>query len=235
VICAAAVLALAGCDQQHPQRETPAKPKPAYTGLAELPEHLEADGTTITVGDPKASVTVRLYEDPRCPVCEKFETTGGGPALQEANLRREAKTEYTLASFLDDGLGGAGSKKAVNALRAALEEGKFAEYHAVLYANQPEESNDGFTDDFLLELATKVDGLRGPTFDKAVRSMKYRDFVATSETAYELAHVPGTPTVDINNVRIPSESNAVLFDRAAFARLLREIHEAPWQWDGTQF
>jgi hypothetical protein len=78
-----------------------------------LPEALGSDGTTITVGDPDAETRVQLYEDPRCPVCEEFETTGGGPRLQEAMLDHRVRTEYTLASFLDDRLGGSGSKKAV--------------------------------------------------------------------------------------------------------------------------
>lgn len=101
--------------------------------------------------------------------------------MRKATLARDAVTEYTLGSFLDDRVGGSGSKKAVNALRAALEAGKFAEYHEVLYAHQPEEAVDGFTDAYLLELAGQVDGLRGPAFDSAVKSMKYRAFVTASE------------------------------------------------------
>lgn len=77
-------------------------------------------------------------------------------------LDRRTRTEYTMASFLDDRLGGGGSKKAVNALRAALGEGKFVEYHEVLYANQPEESVDGYTTTALLDLAGEVEGLRDP-------------------------------------------------------------------------
>ncbi|MBL1086475.1 thioredoxin domain-containing protein [Streptomyces actinomycinicus] len=208
----------------------------AYAGLADAPERLGNDGTTIMVGDPAAPVTVHLYEDPRCPVCEEFESTGGGPELRAATLRREAKAQYTLASFLDGRLGGAGSVKAVNALRAALDEGKFAEYHEVLYANQPEESVDGFTDARLLELAKRVPGLRGHAFDSAVRTMKYRSFVALSEEAYEDAggaqnpRGPGTPTAEINDVRIPAQYNGVLFDRKTFGGLLTEIRKDPETW-----
>lgn len=126
-------------------RQRAAEAKPGFESVEKLPEKLGKDGTTILVGDPDAKMTVHLYEDPRCPVCEEFETTGGSPKLREAMLDRRAITEYTLASFLDDRVGGSGSKKAVNALRAALEEGKFVEYHEVLYANQPEESVDGYT------------------------------------------------------------------------------------------
>ncbi|WP_442814158.1 DsbA family protein [Streptomyces sp. NBC_00151] len=229
----ATVLMLTGCGHRW------AENKPAFESAEKLPEKLAKDGTTILVGDPDAKVTVHLYEDPRCPVCEEFETTGGSPRLREATLDRRTITEYTLASFLDDRLGGSGSKKAVNALRAALEEGKFVEYHEVLYANQPEESVDGYTDARLLELAGQVEGLRGPKFNAAVKSMKYRSFVTASEKAYERAggakdpKGPGTPTAVINDRQIPADYNGVLFDGDVFAELLQEIHARPWEWEQT--
>ncbi|WP_245873265.1 DsbA family protein [Streptomyces phaeoluteigriseus] len=225
---------MAGCGQRQAQYG------PDFTSAEELPEKLSTNGTTITVGDPDAPVTVHLYEDPRCPYCEEFETTGGGPQLREAMLDRWARVEYTLASFLDDRVGGTGPKKAVNALRAALEEGKFVEYHEVLYANQPDESVDGYTDAYLLELAGQVEGLRGSEFDAAVRSMKYRSFVTSSQKAYEKAggtqepEGPGTPTAVINSKRIPSEYNALLQESDAFAELLQEIHDEPGEWQDTK-
>ncbi|WP_430382420.1 thioredoxin domain-containing protein [Streptomyces sp. P10-4] len=212
-----------------------------YAGPEDLPERLAADGTTIVVGDPDAPVAVRLYEDPRCPVCEEFEVRGGAPELRRAAVRREARIEYVLASFLDDRVGGSGSKKAVNALRAALDAGKFAEYHDVLYAHQPEVSVDGFTDAYLLKLAGRVEGLRGPAFDSAVKTMKYRSFVTAAEKAYERAGGaeepggPGTPTADINGVRIPAEYNGVLFDPEVFGTLLTRIRKDPEGWKESAF
>ncbi|MEU6442287.1 thioredoxin domain-containing protein [Streptomyces sp. NPDC047046] len=159
-----------------------------------VPEKLDADGTTIHVGRKLAMGTMHVYEDPRCPVCKEFEDSDGARVLRESTERGYVSTDYTLASFLDDGLGGGGSKRAVNALRAALEEGHFAEYHDVLYAHQPEESVDGYTTARLLALASKVEGLRGPAFDKAVRTMRYADFVAESEAAVEKDRIQGTPS-----------------------------------------
>lgn len=223
---------VAGCGQRY------GDPEP-YDTLAQVPEKLAVSGTTITVGDPTAEVTVHMYEDMRCPFCEKFETVGAGPELQAAVLRREVKTEYTLASFLDDRLGGSGSKKAANALRAALDVGRFAEYHDVLYANQPEEEDDGFTDARLLQLAEKVDGLRTPAFESAVKTMKYRSFVTASEDAYERVGTaeerskgqgPGTPTAVIDDVKVPAEISGVLYDPKLFAELLQLVQDRPGEW-----
>jgi protein-disulfide isomerase len=135
--------------------------------LVGLPSRLEADGTTITVGDPSARNTVHVYEDPRCPICRQFEATNG-PTLALLAKSGKAKVQYTLASFLDGNLGGGGSRRAANALRAAVAAGKFPLYHAVLYDNQPPESQDGFTSARLLQLAAQVPGLSGAAFTKAV-------------------------------------------------------------------
>ncbi len=172
-----------------------------------LTETLDADGTTIHVGRKLAAGTMHVYEDPRCPVCKEFEDSGGARVLRENTENGFVRTDYTLASFLDDRLGGGGSKRAVNALRAALEEGHFAAYHDVLYAHQPEESVDGFTTERLLALASKVKGLRGPAFDKAVRTMRYADFVAASEAAYERDGIQGTPSFFLDDTLIASGTN----------------------------
>ncbi|MET9438069.1 thioredoxin domain-containing protein [Streptomyces sp. NPDC006551] len=204
----------------------------AYTGVEELPEELASDGTTIVVGDPAAATTVRLYEDPRCPVVEEFEATGA-PALREMTLRREAKTEYTLASFRDDRVGGDGSKRAVNALRAALDAGKFTEYHAVLFENMAEnELAGGYTTASLPELAGHVERLRSETFDSAVATMKYKDFVTASQKTYEAAggddpRGPGTPTVAINGAQITGGLYDWLFEKESFDQLLDSAHDEP--------
>ncbi|WP_351234293.1 thioredoxin domain-containing protein [Streptomyces sp. NPDC002133] len=223
---------MTGCGQAG-QVEVPGAA--AYAGIEELPEKLSENGTTIIVGDPKAPMTVHLYEDPRCPVVEEFEAYGGASVLRELTELGRVKTEYTFASFRDDRMGGGGSKRAVNALRAALEAGKFAEYHDVLFQHQPEAEVDGYTTEYLLELAGKVDGLRSPAFDTAVKTMKYRAFVTQSEETYENADGPdplgpGTPTAVINGRQVPETLYWVLFDRQEFTRLLVEIEHDPGQW-----
>ncbi|MCK8678110.1 DsbA family protein [Streptomyces lichenis] len=225
-----ALLVVAGCAPRAQDAGAPL-PRP-YAGFEELPEKLAADGTTIMVGDPAAAMTVRLYEDPRCPVVDEFEKTGA-LALRETMLRREARTEYTFASFRDERMGGDGSQRAVNALRAALDEGKFTEYHAVVFANMDKsEQAGGYTTASLLELANQVAGLRGESFDSAVTTMKYRDFVTASEKAYEAAdgedpRGPGTPTVVINGRRVTEDQSSSLFDQEWFDHLLASAGDRP--------
>ncbi len=201
------LLATAGCGT----RGAPPSGEPEYADIGAVPEKLAADGTTIVVGSSSAPVTLSLYEEPRCPACREFEVNGAGPDLRDMLVERKVRIEYTMASFLDrDGSGG--SKRAVNALRAALEKDLFLEYHKILYSSLGPGTTGHVTPDTLLSLATLVEGLRGKKFDAAVAGMTYEDFVADSQRAYDADGVDGTPTMLINGGRIAPAHGGVLFE-----------------------
>ncbi|MFG2298560.1 DsbA family protein [Streptomyces sp. NPDC048603] len=209
----------------------------SYGSAEQLPERMAPDGTTIVVGNPAARSTVQVYEDPRCPVVEEYEQTGGAE-LQELLLEGEIKAQYTFASFKDNRLGGDGSKQAVNALRAALEKGKFVEYHRVLFENQAAvESSGGFTPERLLKLAEEVPGLRDDAFDLAVRTMKYRSYVTASQQAYQQTGDdpigPGTPTIIVNSHTIDGGLYGANFEADLFRLLVTDLHEKPWTWNAA--
>ncbi|MFF9097122.1 DsbA family protein [Streptomyces sp. NPDC014776] len=201
-------------------KQAQAAPERTYATDADLPESLAPDGTTVRVGSPSAKTVVHVYEDMRCPVCEQFETQGGGEALREMVRSGQVRAEYTLASFLDGKLGGQGSKKAANALRAALDAGRFVELHDALFAHQPEESVDGYTDAFLLQTASRVPGLRGPEFDAAVKGMKYASFVTASEKAFGTSGATGTPTLKVNGRIVPQNLAGGLFDKSTLPMVI---------------
>ncbi len=192
---------------------------------AELPgarESVAADGTTIVLGDPAAPLAVRLYEDVSCPACAEFETEGTAPYLKRAARSGALQLQFTLGSFL-----GPGSKFAANALRAAVDQGRFAEYHELLYRHQAAvRKSGGFTRDRLLGLAIKIEGLRGPEFDAAVLDTKYRDFVEAADAAMSTSPAEGTPTMAINGTVVPSGSRAYYTDRSSLSRHLKKVARA---------
>ncbi|WP_354643650.1 DsbA family protein [Kitasatospora camelliae] len=159
------------------------------------------DGTVVVYGRPDAPHTLKVYEDFRCPVCERFETSTG-KAVQQLADDGTYKIEYHLAAFLDTNLGGQGSHTALAAMGAALNEGtdKFKQFHDVLYANQPEERVDGFGDvNRILELAAQVPGLRTEGFTKAVTEGTYRPWADKVAKAFNASGVRGTPTVTLDD------------------------------------
>lgn len=185
--------------------------------LETLPAALAADGTTIVVGKSTAPTSISVYEDPRCPYCMKFERTVG-PLLAQRVMQGTVKIRYTLASFLDYRLGGTGSANAAAAARAALDAGQFPLYHAILYANQPVETEDGFTNERLLDLASALRGPRIPALNEAIKSHRYRDWARKSQEAFTAAGMRTTPTVLINDHKVTPD--AVKYDSAAFTARL---------------
>ncbi|MER6298998.1 thioredoxin domain-containing protein [Kitasatospora sp. NPDC001539] len=158
------------------------------------------DGTVITYGKADAPHTMEVYEDFRCPVCKHFEAANGQSVMQLTE-DGQIKVEYHLAAFLDKNLGGKGSRTALAAAGAALNEGvdKFKAFHDVLYANQPDEREDGFGDvNHLLDLAGQVPGLKTDAFVKAVTDRTYAPWAAKVADAFNNSGVTGTPTVKVD-------------------------------------
>ncbi|MFF2079975.1 DsbA family protein [Kitasatospora sp. NPDC058162] len=162
------------------------------------------DGTVITYGKADAPHTMEVYEDFRCPVCKHFEAANG-QTVKELTQDGQIKVEFHLAAFLDKNLGGKGSRTALAAAGAALNEGvdKFKAFHDVLYANQPDEREDGFGDvNHLLDLAGQVPGLKTDAFVKAVTDKTYAPWAAKVAEAFNNSQVTGTPTVKVDGKTI---------------------------------
>ncbi|MFI9328513.1 DsbA family protein [Kitasatospora sp. NPDC052868] len=158
------------------------------------------DGTLVVYGKADAAHTLQVFEDFRCPVCKNFEASNG-ESVRKLAEDGTVKVEYHLAAFLDKNLGGRGSRTALAAVGAALNEGvdKFKQYHDVLYANQPDEREDDFGDvNHLLELADKVPGLKSDAFVKAVTERTYAPWAAKVADAFNDSGVTGTPTVKLD-------------------------------------
>ncbi|MFC1410172.1 thioredoxin domain-containing protein [Streptacidiphilus sp. N1-12] len=161
-------------------------------------------GTVIVYGKADAANTLDVYEDFRCPVCDRLERADGATIQQLAD-NGTYKIQYHMGTFLDDNLGGSGSVAALAAAGAALNESpaKYEQFRTVLYANQPDEQNDAFASaDHLLELAAKVPGLRSAAFDQAVRNGTYKPWAQRVGAAFAGSGVTGTPTVLLNGTTL---------------------------------
>ncbi|WP_328671493.1 thioredoxin domain-containing protein [Streptomyces sp. NBC_00328] len=164
-----------------------------------VPAHTTGDdGTLITYGKASAPLTVSVYEDLRCPYCASFERELGATLTSLADSGK-VKVEFHMATFLDKRLDGKGSRTALAALGAALNESPalFKQFHTALYDAQPrEETTDTFGSTAeLLKIAGKVPGLRTHAFNKAVKEGTYLTWAdKVGETFYD-SDVTGTPTV----------------------------------------
>ncbi|MET7474554.1 thioredoxin domain-containing protein [Streptomyces sp. NPDC005648] len=160
------------------------------------------DSLAIPVGKDGARTTLTVWEDFRCPACQAFETTYR-PTIHELTDSGRLRVEYHLVRLIDGNLGGTGSLRAGNAAACAQDAGKFRDYHDVLYENQPEETNDAFSDNSkLIELAGKVSGLDTATFRTCVNDGTHDSWVDKSNAAFKAGGFTGTPTVLLNGRNI---------------------------------
>ncbi|MFD5438235.1 DsbA family protein [Kitasatospora sp. NPDC127067] len=183
------------------------------------------DGTVITYGKADAPHTLDVYEDFRCPFCEQLETTTG-TAIQQLADDGTYKVQYHLATFLDNNLGGKGSRTALAAAGAALNEGvdKFKAFHDVLYANQPDERSDAFGDvNHVLDLAGQVPGLKTDAFVKAVQDGTYAPWAAKVNEEFNKSDVTGTPTVKLDGRKLDVLSNGKAVSPEHFTAMVKQV------------
>ncbi|MFJ5259140.1 thioredoxin domain-containing protein [Streptomyces sp. NPDC088387] len=167
------------------------------------------DGTTVVIGKSTAKKTLKIYEDPRCPVCASFEQTVGSTVDKDV-ADGKFKIQYIGGTFLDgDSLGdgdigsrGEGSKNAMSAMGAALNVSTdaFLQYKTALYSAKwhPEETDDKFKDDsYLIEVADTVPALKGNAkFQNAVNNGTYDAWALAMSKTFDTNkdEVTGTPS-----------------------------------------
>ncbi|TVL90998.1 thioredoxin domain-containing protein [Streptomyces sp. SAJ15] len=160
------------------------------------------DDLVIQTGRASAPATLTIYEDFRCPACKQFEDAYRD-TIHQLQDDVKLKTDYHLVTIIDGNLGGSGSLNAANAAACAQDAGKFTAYHDVLYANQPEESDDAFADKkHLIELAGKVDGLDTPAFRDCVNKGTHDSWVKASGRDFAASGFGSTPTVLLDGENI---------------------------------
>lgn len=163
------------------------------------------DGTAFAVGN--GPVTVDIYEDFMCPVCNQFEQQTG-PAIAQMVTDKKVTVRYHPVSILDRVSNGTQySTRAAGAAAAAAVDGKFLEYHNVLFENQPAEGTDGLSNDKLIELGRGV-GL-GDTFASAVSDGTYKPWATKVTETFASRGYNGTPTIVVNGKVVEGPGNTL--------------------------
>lgn len=177
----------------------------ASSGPLTIPAHASGtDGTVIVYGKADAPDTLDVYEDFRCPICGMLEHADGSTIVGLAD-NGTYKIQYHMGTFLDKTFGGNGSANALAAAGAALNESpeKFQQFRQVLFANQPKEQDDAFSDvNHLLALAGQVPGLTTPDFVREVKDGTYKAWANKVRDAFNASGVAGTPTLKLNGSKL---------------------------------
>ncbi|HNB52426.1 MAG TPA: DsbA family protein [Anaerolineales bacterium] len=150
------------------------------------------------MGNPDAPVVVEVFEDYQCPVCGDF-TKNVEPQIIE-NYVKTGKVLfiYRFYPFIDDRVATKESDQAANASMCASEQGRFWDYHDILYANQNGENAGAFNNRRLQAFAENL-GLNMDDFNNCFEESKYWDEIRQDLALGQTRTVQGTPTVFVNN------------------------------------
>ncbi|MFP1603197.1 DsbA family protein [Microbacterium sp. 2216-1] len=174
-------------------------------GAAPTGDIINAESGAITFGE--GDDVVATYLDFMCPACNAFEQSYG-QSLQSAAANDDITLEIYPVAILDHLSQGTNySSRAAGAMYCVADAApdKALDYMNALFANQPQESGPGLTDEQLAQIAEQVGA------DAAVSCIAdgtYEKFGAAQAKKHD---VRGTPTVDINGTRLDhSEINTEL-------------------------
>ena len=112
------------------------------------------------------------------------------------------------------------SMNAALAARAAQEQGRFWEYHDVLYENQRSVNSGVFSDEAFVGLAEEV-GLDTEQFEAALTSGRYESVVQSDLREAQNAGIQGTPSFTINGQRLVGPQPLEAFEQLIEAELTK--------------
>jgi protein-disulfide isomerase len=142
----------------------------------------------ITLGDPRAPVTMVEFADLQCPYCRQY-TENVMPTLVAEYVRsRKVKMIFRNVTIIDQD-----SHLAAEMAAAAGLQNKLWQYIEIFYANQGEEHSGYITDAFLEKIGNAV---RGLDVDRALADRKLTKIqtqLQQAQTDMQLNGITGTP------------------------------------------
>jgi protein-disulfide isomerase len=159
----------------------------------------QADG--LILGYTNAPAKIEVFEDFQCPACKQFTENIEPQVLSELVETGKAYYVFHNYAFLDRNSTTKESRDAANASLCANEQGKFWEYHDVLFANWNGENEGNFNPSRLISFAEAI-GLNEDDFTACVNEGRHADEVQASFELGATMGVTGTPTVFVNGEQI---------------------------------
>jgi protein-disulfide isomerase len=151
-----------------------------------IPSSLMANGSPI-LGDPNAPITLIEFGDYQCHFCNvHFHNT------EHSLLENYIETGKVKMIFKDFTIIGPDSVKAANGAHCANDQGKFWQYHDILYNNWTGENNGWASSDNLLRFAQELELDIEQWSDCMIESRHSQIISESSKDARDLG-ITGTP------------------------------------------
>jgi len=185
---------------------------PSTTSLPSI--NLTISPLNPVLGSKGATVTIFEFGDFQCPSCGYWFKTQEKQVVK--NLIDTGKAKFV---WIDFDFYGPDSTSASEAAYAAGEQGKFWEFHDLLYSNQGSANEGWASRENLLGFAQQL-GLNMTKFSQDFNSDKYRQFIKSNFDLGGKLGVEGTPTFFVvgpngKSIKIVGSQPHEVFERAA--------------------
>lgn len=158
-----------------------------------------------SIGDPSAPVKMDVWEDFQCSACMYYSQNTAPLVIQ--NYVETGKVYYVFHFFpaiSSYAPGNTESEHSANAAMCAADQGKFWDYHDILFANWIGENVGGYNDNRLVAFAGSI-GLNMTDFNKCFDSDKHGDFISQDASAGQDLGIHGTPAIYVNGQVVQSD------------------------------
>ncbi len=169
---------------------------------------VSTDGAPVR-GAAEAPVTIVEFSDYHCPFCKRAQAT-----IKQLLERYPGKIRHVYRDFPVDGLHPQ-ARRAAEGARCAHEQGKFWDYHDVLFASTPEAAPSD------LRKYAELLALDVPAFEKCVSAGTHREAVQRDIDEGRRLGVSGTPAFFINGRPLTGAQPVETFARVIEEELAR--------------
>ncbi len=156
-----------------------------------------ADGNGL--GDPDAPVRIEEFSDFQCPACAQFHDLTLEQIIDTYVSTGQVYFVYRNLPILDRS-GSTESHDAANAALCAAEQGRFWEYHDMLFANRIGEGAGSFTTARLEAMGEKI-GL-DPSFNECIANIDFAEDVILDRNAALEAGFNSTPSFLVDDQQL---------------------------------
>lgn len=168
-------------------------PVPTPGNIAAPPSQPHPEANANTMGDPKAPVKIVEYADYQCPFCLRYWQETEPLIIKTYIATGKVFYEYrSVGAFI-----GPESASAAEAAYCAGDQGKFWEYHDILFSNWTGENAGDFTADKLNQYAAAA-GLDTNKFNDCLRKGLHKGQVQQDVASAKADGIQATPSFIIN-------------------------------------
>ena len=144
----------------------------------------------LTLGNPKAPVTMVEYIDLQCPFCQQFETQVMPNIITNYVRTGKVKVEARIVDFI-----GSDSSRGRNAMIAAATQNRAFNFSEILYYNQGTENTGWLNDAMVGQAVSSIPGVRVHNILNLVSSGSVSNQAKAFDAQMTADKVSGTPTL----------------------------------------